>query len=349
MKRMYPASLLVIALSLSACATRPPDLAASPTPTAAQPQPSAAPFAADQTRMIPVQGGQVFVRINGRLDADRPPVVFIHGGPGGTHHGFVQALPLADERAVILYDQLDTGASDRPGDRANWTVARFVSELESIRSALGIERWHVVGHSWGGTLALEYAAAHPEPLASVTLASPLISTRSWIADTDHWRTLLPANVQRDLRACESDKPPAQETCEAAEGAFYQRHLARTRPGAEMMAYYMSLRDDPKARGNKAMYEAMWGPSEFTANGTLKHYDGEPLLAKLPGARTLFLAGQYDEARPETITAFARRVSGAELSVIPGAAHSVLGDRPEEVIATLRTFLRRHDAPVDASH
>ena len=117
MKRMYPASLLVIALSLSACATRPPDLAASPTPTAAQPQPSAAPFAADQTRMIPVQGGQVFVRINGRLDADRPPVVFIHGGPGGTHHGFVQALPLADERAVILYDQLDTGASDRPGDR----------------------------------------------------------------------------------------------------------------------------------------------------------------------------------------------------------------------------------------
>ena len=112
--------------------------------------------APDRELTAPVPGGRVYVRVNGRLDGPRLPVVMIHGGPGGTHSAFLNALPLGDERAVILYDQLDSGRSDHPNDPRNWTVERFTDEVDAVRRALGVKRWHVLGHSWGGTVALEY-------------------------------------------------------------------------------------------------------------------------------------------------------------------------------------------------
>jgi proline iminopeptidase/L-proline amide hydrolase len=110
----------------------------------------------------------------------------------------------------------------------------------------------------------------------------------------------------------------------------------------MLAYRTS-----EGRGfNAKLYETMWGRSEFVATGTLKDYDGEPLLAKLDGARTLFIGGQYDEARPATLQAFAARVPGAEFAVVPGAAHGFFGDRPVETLGTLRGWLARHDEMAD---
>ena len=87
---------------------------------------------------------------------------------------------------------------------------------------------------------------------------------------------------------------------------------------------------------------MWGASEFVATGSLRYYDGERLLQRLDGPRTLFLVGQYDEARPVTSAAFADRVPGSELAVIPGAAHATFSDRPDETVAILRAWLRRQD-------
>ena len=74
----------------------------------------------------------------------------VHGGPGSSHAGFIPALPLADDRAVILYDQLDNGRSDAPNDPFNWTVERFVSEIDAIRAALNLRQFHLLGQSWGG-------------------------------------------------------------------------------------------------------------------------------------------------------------------------------------------------------
>ncbi len=287
--------------------------------------------------MVPVPGGRVYVRVNGDLRGARAPVVLIHGGPGGTHQSLLEALALADERAVILYDQLDSGRSDRPDDPANWRVARFVDELEAIRGALGVARWHVCGHSWGGTVALEYGARRPAALAGLALLSPLVSTRSWIADADALRATLPAAARVTLARCETPARPAKAACDTATAAFYNAFNAREAPTPARLAA-------AQAGGgfNARLYEAMWGPSEFAATGTLRDYDGEPLLARLDGARTLFLAGQHDEARPATLAAFAARVPGAELAVIPGAAHAVLGDRPDETVAVLRAWLARQD-------
>ena len=294
----------------------------------------------DRELMAPVPGGRVYVRVNGDLAGPRPPLVVIHGGPGGTHASYLPLLEMAGERAIILYDQLDSGRSDHPNDPANWRVDRFVAELPAIAAALGIRRWHVMGHSWGGTIALEYAASRPAALAGLILAGPLISTRSWIADADALRRQLPAEIQATLRACD---PPAElvPACGPATEAFYGQFNRRVPPSAALQAYEAS----ESGRGsNGQLYRAMWGSSEFVATGTLKDYDGEPLLARLDGARTLFLVGQYDEARPVTTAAFAARVPGADFAVVPGAAHGTVDDRPQETLGLLRPWLARQDAP-----
>lgn len=298
--------------------------------------------APDRELMVQVAGGRIYVRVNGKLEGPKLPVVASHGGPGGTHGGLRDMLELTDDRAVILYDQLGSGRSDRTGERANWTVARFVDELEAIRTALGIKRWHVVGHSWGGTIALEYAARRPAALAGVVLASPLISTKSWIADANLLRTMLPLETQAILTRCESAAPPEQPACDGATKDFYAAFNRRvpTVPQAFRVRPHASDRGS-----NAALYKYMWGASEFVSTGTLKDYDGEPLLARLDGRRALFITGQYDEARPETTLAFAGRVKDAEVAVVPGAAHAIFFDRPDESIAILRAWLRRQDESI----
>ena len=293
---------------------------------------------------VPVEGGSIYVRVNGDLTGPALPVILIHGGPGGTHGGLLPGLALANDRAVILFDQLDSGASDRPDDPRNWTVERFVRQVEAVRRALNIPRWHVAGFSWGGTLALEYAARYPSTIASVTLGSPLISTRRWIADAQLLRSQLPADVQAVLIACEAPIKPAKEQCDEAERTFSSRHLLRNPVPPAILNYRVA-----GSKGfNSTLYNFMWGPTEFTATGTLRDYDGEPLLRRISGSRTLFMTGQYDEARPETIIAYARGLSGSEVAVIPGAAHAMSIDRPIEWVAVLRAFLSRHDAPAPAN-
>lgn len=288
--------------------------------------------------MAPVPGGRLYVRVNGKLDGPRPPIVMIHGGPGGAHASFLNALALSDERAVILYDQLDSGLSDHPNDPRNWTVARFTDEVDAVRRALGVNRWHVLGASWGGTVALEYGARRPSELAGLILASPLISTQSWIADANALRAKLPEGVQATLKTCDPPRP-ITPACEKATDVFYANFNRREPPTDGAAAY---ARAHPQLRLNRRLYETMWGSSEFVATGTLAAYDGEPLLAKLNGPRTLFIDGQYDEARPVTLAAFADRVHGSEFAVVPGAAHGFMSDRPEEALGILRPWLRRQD-------
>ena len=290
----------------------------------------------DMEHMIPVEGGRVYVRVNGDLWAKKAPIVMLHGGPGGTHAHFLTALALADERAIILYDQLDSGQSDRPNDPRNWRVSRFVDEVELVRKALGVDRWHLLGHSWGGTLALEYGARRPAALRGLALASPLVSTRSWIADADLLRASLPASVQAEIAQCDVVPGPV---CDAGTGAFYRAFNGREPATTASIAY---ARAHPRGF-NPALYNAMWGASEFVSTGSLRDYDGEPLLAKLDGRRTLFIGGQYDEARSATLAGFAARVPGAEFATIPGAAHGIFADRPRETVALIRAWLARQDA------
>lgn len=296
----------------------------------------------DREEMIPVPGGRVYARINGNLAGPRPPIVFLHGGPGSAHWYFLNATALADERAVILYDQLDSGRSDHPDDSANWTVPRFVAELEAVRTALDIPRWHVLGASWGGTIVTEYAALRPPEMASAIVQSPLISTRVWLRDARHLRDRLPKSVRDVLSACDTPGALPEDQCEAAKDIFYQRHVRLHEVPPDIAAYRAAL---PRSF-TESIYNHMWGWAEFSAAGTLKDYDGTALLDRLDGKRTLFVAGEHDEAIPATIAGFARRAD-AVFREIPGAAHTIMNDNPAAFLAVLRPWLAEHDEQAEA--
>lgn len=296
-------------------------------------------FKPDRELTVPVEGGSVYVRVNGDLKGPRPPLIYAHGGPGGDHSGLLPLTALASERAVILWDQLDSGRSDAPLAPRNWRVARFVDEIDRIRDALGITRWHVGGGSWGGTLAIEYGARRRPGTASLIVQSPLVSTRSWIADADLLRSRMPADTRATLEKCDTAAPPPAQACDAATWEFYRRHVIRSQRADGIAAYRARA---PRDAGD-TLYQRMWGKAEFVSTGTLRDYDGEPLLAKLDGPRTLFVCGEYDEARPETVAKFAARVPGATFREVTGSAHSILSDQPEAYLALLRAWMARHDA------
>jgi L-proline amide hydrolase len=293
----------------------------------------------DREAMVPVPGGRVYVRVNGDLGGARPPIVLLHGGPGSSHWYFLNATAMAGERAVILYDQLDSGRSEAPDDPANWVVPRFVEELEAVRAYLGVQRWHVLGASWGATVALEYAARGPAGLAGLVLQSPLISTELWLHDARALKNAMPPAVRDLLDRCDTPGAAPKPDCDAATNAFYARHVRLHAPPDAIAAYKAAL---PRSFSD-AIYNHMWGRAEFTASGTLKGYDGRPLLGALDGKRTLFVAGQHDEARAETVAAFARTVPGkADFAEIPDAAHSVMNDNPSGFLSVLRPWLTARD-------
>lgn len=101
------------------------------------------------------------------------PLLTLHGGPGASSDYLEPLTALADERPVILYDQLGGGKSDRPDKPALWTLGRFVEELTQLCARLGLRQFHLYGHSWGSMLALEYALNQPAGLVSLILAGGL--------------------------------------------------------------------------------------------------------------------------------------------------------------------------------
>ena len=295
-------------------------------------------IAPEREERVQVEGGHIYVRINGDLTNGRPPIVMVHGGPGSSHWYFLNATALADERAVILYDQLDSGRSDCPGQPANWRIERFVDELGAIRSHLQISRWHVLGASWGGLVALEYGAQRYPALGGLVLQSPLISTGRWLEDANRLKDAMPAEIRDLLYLCDTPGAASEADCAHAEAAFHHRHIQLADPPPEVAAYRAA---SPRSF-SPGIYNHMWGRAEFTASGTLKDYDGTPLLARLDGKRTLFLTGAADEAIPATVEAFAR-MAGAEFAVVADAAHFAMNDNPHAYLAILRPWLLKQDA------
>jgi len=281
----------------------------------------------DSSGFIMVPGGRVWYRSNGDQHQDRLPLLVIHGGPGMQHDYLLPLTALAAERRVILYDQLDCGQSDHPADPQNWTVERYLTEIDAIRRALGLGHFHLYGNSWGGSLAAVHASANPVGLASVILAAPLINTERWLADNTAYCQAMPEPHRTLLLGEAAMEDPAYQ---AAVEAFYRRHLCRLDPWPEIVKRTLD-------NGNMAVYQSMWGPAEFTSTGTLRSFDATPLLPRIR-VPSLFICGEYDESTPAACHDFAQLVPGAEVAVIADASHLAPVEQPEAYLTRLRAFL-----------
>lgn len=323
--------LAVLTLIAAAACTRPADRAgASETMRTDVATDAAIDSLPSQEGMIEVPGGRVWYRRIGNGPAT--PLLALHGGPGGTSCRFEVLAPLARERPVIFYDQLGSGRSDHPTDTALWNLPRFVEEVAAVRRALGLERVHLLGHSWGGALAAEYlAATKPAGVVSVIFSSPLIDTPRWIADADTLRAQLPAAIRTVLDEEERKGTLDSPAYQAATDSFYARHVRR-----------LPTVDEPRCAGvasNDTIYRQMWGPTEFLSTGSLRTWSRAADLGAI-AQPTLFITGEFDEARPTTLEEFRRTMPNAQLVVIPGAAHAAMREKPVDYVSAVRAFLQR---------
>ena len=290
--------------------------------------------APESSGLIEVAGGRIWYRSNGDRHTDAVPLVAVHGGPGVPHDYLLPLTALSGERRVILYDQLDVGKSDKPGDPKNWTVERFVSEIDALRNALGLEAIHLLGNSWGGTVAAEYAIGRPQGLKSLTLSGPLLSTARWIADNDDYIRALSFEAQDALAQSGGSGASHDPKVAAAVAEYNRRHLCRAEVWPDFLERALN-------GTNTTVYNTMWGPTEFICTGTLQRYDCTGRLSHIQ-ASTLIICGQYDEAAPSSCHEFSKMIPGAQLAVIPGASHLPFVERPDPFLVILRTFLKESE-------
>jgi proline-specific peptidase len=265
-------------------------------------------------------------------DGPGVPLLCLHGGPGSTHLGMTALDPLADERRVVLYDQLGSGNSSKPSDPSLWTVELFLAELANVRDALALNRMHLLGHSWGGMLAQEYALTQPAGLVSLVLSSTLSSAALWREESLRLRAALPVDVRDPLDAHEAAGTTDDPEYERAVFAFLHRHLCRLDPWPPVVEELIRAT-------NLEVYNTMWGPSEAYPTGVLADWDVTSRLGEIH-VPALVLCGRYDEATPLQAETIAAVLPDAELVIFEESAHVAPVEEPDLYLATVRAFLAR---------
>jgi L-proline amide hydrolase len=297
------------------------------------------------TVALPLDGeeAETWYRVTGDLrpgEADAPaPLVVLHGGPGATHNYLVALADLADGRAVVHYDQLGNGRSTHYPDRGAdfWTVKLFVRELQNLVDVLGIRhRHHVLGQSWGGFLAQEYALTHPPGLRALVLADTAASFPDFVAECNRLRALLPPEVEETLRRHEeagtTDDPEYVAACDV----FYRRHVCRLDPWPdEVTEAFAWIERDP------TVYHTMNGPSEFHVIGSIRDWQAKDRLGEID-VPTLLVSGRHDEAAPGLQERLREGIAGSEWICFEDSSHMPHVEERERYMRVVGEFLARHD-------
>ena len=286
---------------------------------------------------------ETWYRIDGDLRPDDPeapaPLVALHGGPGASHDYMLPLTDLADGRAVVFYDQIGNGRSTHYPERGAdfWTVDLFVRELHNLVDALGIVgRHHVLGSSWGGFLAQEYALTRPRGLQAMVLADTAASFPDFLAECNRLRGELPPEVEATLRRHEeagtTDDPEYEEACMV----FYRRHVCRLEDWPqELVDSFGWIDKDP------TVYHTMNGPSEFHVIGSIRDWEVKDRLGEI-GVPTLLTSGRYDEATPALQETLREGIPNCEHVLFEESSHTPFFEERDRFMRVVGGWLARHD-------
>lgn len=286
---------------------------------------------------IPFEGGRTWYRsVAAEREDGRLPLLCLHGGPGANWLHLVPYEAFAAERGVVFYDQLGAGNSalTKPHDPAMWTPELYVREVDAVREALGLERVHMLGHSWGGMLAMQYALGQPDGLASLVIESSPANVPAWIDEVQRLRSELPPEVEDTLREHEEVGTTEDPAYEEATMVFYRRHLCRTDPWPDWLVRCFEILE-----ANPEVYRTMNGPSEFHVIGTMKDWDISDRLGEIH-VPTLIVSGRYDEVTPGTVEIVHRGIPGSEWVLLEESSHMAQAEEPERTLGAIRDFLER---------
>jgi L-proline amide hydrolase len=277
---------------------------------------------------------RTWFRVVGRRGA-RLPVLCAHGGPG-MPHDYLDPLEAmtATGRQVVYYDQLGCGRTGLPRGQVPWSLALFVEELAAVREAAGFERVHLLGHGWGGMLAMEYALAEPDAVHSLVLASVPASMLQWRRETTRLLAALPRELKAALRAPEAAGTTADSSYHAAVDAYFRRHLCRMRPWPNCLERSLQA-----ARACTAVHDALFGPGEFEPGGLLADWSAVGRVGAIR-CPTLVVSGRYDRTTPTAAAALYQEIPASEWVVFEHSANMAHLEEPERYLEVLDGFLER---------
>lgn len=259
----------------------------------------------------------------------------VNGGPGlpcdylrDSHSCFID-----QGFRVVAFDQLGTGRSDRPSNSALWTLERYVHETETVRKALGLGQVHLLGHSWGGWLGIEYALNHGDALASLILSSTVADMPQLRAELDRLRAALGPETVAMMQRHEAEGRFDHPEYVAAITVLNYRHVCRL---ADWPAPVLRSLND----WNMEPYGAIQGPNEFLYIGNIRHWSRLADLHKIT-VPVLITVGQHDEQTPACALEMKLRLPNAELHVFPNSSHLPFYEDPELYYPVLRNFLENN--------
>ncbi|GAB5471090.1 MAG: proline iminopeptidase-family hydrolase [Rhodospirillales bacterium] len=285
---------------------------------------------ADETIEIEIEGGH---KVKAYAFGSGPEVLLcLNGGPGlpcdylAAPHAW-----LADKGyRVIAYDQLGCGASDKPDDRALWTVERYVQELEQIVQALDLPPMHLLGHSWGTFLASDYLLTFPGRAKSLILADGAGDIPHLVAELNRLRAALGPETVAMMQRHEAEGSLDHPAYEAAVTLLNHRHVCRL---DDWPAPLRRSLDD----WNMAVYGTMQGPNEFTFTGNYKDWSRLADLHRLD-LPALVVCGLHDELTPACSMRMHHALPNSTIKVLGNSSHMPFYEEPHAYFETLLGFL-----------
>ena len=293
-------------------------------------------------RLIPIRTARGTFNVWTKRFGNNPRIrlLLLHGGPGATHEYFegMESFLPAEGIEFIYYDQLGSAYSDQPKDEALWTTERFVDEVEQVRQALGLgpNDFYLLGHSWGGILAVEYALQHQQHLKGLVISNMMMSIPDY---NDYANKVLAAHMDPEVvrEIHEIEKRGEYESArymELLQPNFYARHICRLPewPDAVNRAF---------GKLNKQVYVLMQGPSEFGASGRLERWDRKADLPRIT-VPTLVIGARHDTMDPEHMRWVAGQVKNGRFLLCPEGSHLAMWDDQQTYMTGLIRFLKDVD-------
>ena len=295
-------------------------------------------------KMIPIETPKGKFNIWTKRMGNNPKVkvLLLNGGPGATHEYFECFESFLPQEGIefIYYDQLGCGNSDNPKDTSMWDLARYVDEVEQVRKALDLtkDNFYLLGHSWGGLLAMQYALKYQDNIKGLIISNMMSSAPDYgkYAETVLAQQFDPKildTIRQIERKGDFQNPKYMELLMPN---FYAKHICR---------FPVDQWPEPINRSfgkmNQSLYVTMQGPSEFGVGGNLVNWDIKADLSKIK-VPTLTIGGRFDTMDPEHMKWMSTQVQNGRYLYCPNGSHMSMYDDQKNYFPGLIKFIRDVD-------
>lgn len=342
--RFRHAGPVVFTLFLAGCSPAPAPPKAGPAASAYLDNTGRDDILAGGVKLVPIDTPKGRFKVWTKRVGNNPriKVLLLHGGPGATHEYFEAFDSYFPKEGIeyYYYDQLGSAFSDQPKDASLWDLPRFVEEVEQVRQALHLDssNFYLLGHSWGGLLAIEYALKYQQNLKGLVISNMMASIPSYVEYAE--KVLIPAmdpKVVQEIKAIEARKDyDSPRYMELLVPNYYALHILRMPPEDWPDPVNRAF-----ARLNKDVYIPMQGPSEMSASGKLEKWDRLADLGKIT-IPALTIGGQYDTMDPKHMEKMASALSKGRYLYCPKGSHMSMYDDQTTYFDGLIKFIRDVD-------